>query len=151
MQCLHCRIIIQLGHWRSSPPAPNEKRRVKKNRTAKQHWSESLAELDEDAQFPVHKRKRANGGFGGIQRRKKANGGKSCSLQFDLKILSGSFTIMLQGKFRTRISELICKHRVLPEAAETGHFTFPFSRRELSGRYRHTMLHQTGSIPRDFC
>lgn len=23
MQCLHCRIIIQLGHWCSSPPAPN--------------------------------------------------------------------------------------------------------------------------------
>lgn len=82
---------------------------------------------------------------------KRQTGGKSCSLQFDLKILSGSFTIMLQGKFRTSISELICKHRVLPEAAEAGHFTFPFSQRELSGRYRHTMLHQTGEIPRDFC
>lgn len=83
--------------------------------------------------------------------KKRQTGGKSCSLQFDLKILSGSFTIMLQGKFRTSISELICKHRVLPEAAEAGHFTFPFSQRELSGRYRHTMLHQTGEIPRDFC
>lgn len=36
---------------------------------------------------------------------------------------------MLQGKFRTSTSELVCKHRVLPEAAEAGHFTFPFSQR----------------------
>ena len=36
------------------------------------------------------------------------------------KTLSGSFTIVLQGKFRSSISELVCKHRVWPEAAEAG-------------------------------
>lgn len=46
---------------------------------------------------------------------------------------------MLQGKCRTRTSELICKHWVLREAAAAGPFTFPFSQREPSGRCRHNV------------
>lgn len=80
------------------------------------------------------------GGFGGIQRRKKANQGERAAVEcLNFKILSGSFTIMLRGRCRTSASELMCKHGVLPEAAEAGPFTFPFSQREPSGRCRHNV------------
>lgn len=83
--------------------------------------------------FQCTKENQRTGALVASKGEKRQTGGKSCSLQFDLKIFSGSFTIKLQGKFRTSISELICKHRVLPEAAEAGHFTFPFSQNLVEG------------------
>lgn len=38
------------------------------------------------------------------------------------------------------VSEYICKHQVLPEAAEDGHFTFPYFKQGLSGRYALNMF-----------
>lgn len=84
------------------------------------------------------------------EKKKGKPGEKSCGFSLSFKIQWFLHSHAPRQR-RTRSSELICKHRVLQEAAEAGHFTFPSSPRELSGRYRYTMLHQTGSIPRDFC
>lgn len=83
MQCLHCRIIIQLGHWHSSPPVPNQNyQELKKkvalpNSTGVKAWWYAMR----NAQFSGQDiQLQQMGGFGGIQRRKKANQGKE--LQF---------------------------------------------------------------------
>lgn len=63
-----------------------------------------------NAQFPVHEIKPEQmGGFGGIRRKKRQTGGggeRAAVLGLIFRILSGSFTIMLQGKLRTNISRV---------------------------------------------
>lgn len=61
----------------------------------------------------------------------RQTGGKGCSLGLIFKILSGSFTIVLQGGLRTNISELVCKHQVWPEAQRLGTSHFHFLRENL--------------------
>lgn len=107
-----------------------------------------------NAQFPVHEIKysKQEALVASKEEKRQTRGEELQSKVWSLNyFFSGSFTIMLQSNLEPIFSELICKHWVLPEAAEAGHFTFPFSQRELSGRYRYTMLHQTGWIPRDCC
>lgn len=58
---------------------------------------------------------------------------ESCSLQLELWMSQWFLHNHAPRQFRTSISELICKHWVLPEAAEAGRFTFLLSRREHSG------------------
>lgn len=63
-----------------------------------------------NARLPVHERKPEHmGGFGGIRRKKRQTGGgeeRAAVLGLIFRILSGSFTIMLQGKLRTNISRV---------------------------------------------
>lgn len=132
MQCLQSQDTA--GTLVFHPPAPEEKLKLKIC-IAKQHWSEVLG-----VPWPTLplQRKRQNsegtGGSEGIQGRKGQTTGElvsswSCECLWFLHNHA-------PRQFRTSISELVCKHWVLPEAAEAGRFTFLFSQREHSGRGR---------------